>query len=71
MAVVDDIKIPGALSAVAALVKQNLANEMWAWYRDHENDTITTVKVWFINVKIHVHDIRVLFVILFGEPLRS
>jgi len=71
MAYIDQIQISGITSGVVNIARRSFAVELWKWYEEHRNDKITAIKVWFINVKIHVRDVRPLFVILFGEPSKS
>jgi len=71
MAAIDRVKIPGVVGVMVDIARNATANEMWKWYDEHKDDVITTVKVWFINIKIHVHELRPLFVMLFGEHTGS
>jgi hypothetical protein len=71
MAAIDNVNFPKLTGAVSDAVRALLAVEMWKWYEDHQNDKITTVRFWVINVTVHVHELRPLFVMLFGEPLGS
>ena len=41
----------------------------WEWYHHHADDTIIRRKILVFSVTIRVHDLRPLFVMLFGEEV--
>jgi hypothetical protein len=54
-------------SVIPAPILKFLGAFFWDWFRKNQNKTIYTVKVWIVKKAIKVADLRVLFVILFGE----
>jgi hypothetical protein len=68
MAAVDQVdvtalQIAGDESAIRALI----GGIFWAWFRDHQDQKVTTIKVWFISRTVYVRDLRAIFELLFGK----
>lgn len=52
---------------IVAAVKLEVNSLFWKWYREHENNHVVTVHLfWFVEKEIRVSDIHDVFVILFG-----
>lgn len=66
MAVLHQMRSLGATS-MQAQVAAELSPFFWGWYDAHSNDKILTVGLWFLRKTIRVRDVRMVFVLLFGE----
>ena len=70
MAVIDQINV-----AVVSSVSNNpdatrnvIAGQFWIWFDRHQEDRVTTVKIWLFHKTLYVRDLRPIFVMLFGDP---
>lgn len=60
------------LSGAAQLTPMQIAAlnaVFWEWYHRHADDMLLKRKVFLFSVTIRVHDLRPLFVMLFGEEV--
>jgi len=60
----------GFVENLIAMLRQELADDVWAWYRAHENDELVSLKVLgIVPVTVRVRHARKLFVTIAGpEP---
>lgn len=49
--------------------REFVANAFWAWFHDHRDDRVTTVRVWFFSKTLYVRDLYQIFILLFGPEL--
>jgi hypothetical protein len=49
--------------------KEVIATAFWGWFHSHQDDKVTTVKVWFFSKTVYVRDLRQIFILLFGPEL--
>ena len=50
-------------------VRDAISDDMWRWYREHEELKIIKVKKWFLSYTFRVRHCRFLFELLFGDEV--
>lgn len=71
MAAIDEMAV-GALATETNTerIKQLINNMFWSWYVLHQNNKVTTVRVWFISKTVYVRDLESVFTLLVGPNPR-
>ena len=50
-------------------IRSKISAIFWLWFYSHQDERVTTVKVWFISKTLYVRDLRSIFILLFGPEL--
>ncbi len=71
MAAIQEINLSGlnGLYVDEESKKEVIGRAFWAWFHAHQDNKVTTIKVWFFNKTVYVRDLRQIFVLLFGPEL--
>lgn len=64
MAVIHELQVPGVGSAARIA----LAVAFWAYYEEHKDERLFSVKFWIISKTVYWHDCYDVFVLIFGTP---
>lgn len=71
MAALDEMAVGRLSTETSPDTIKRIINEMfWNWYILHQNNKVTTVKVWFIKKTVYVRDLESVFVLLVGPNPR-
>ena len=69
MYAVEEVNVSGLVAGTNAEgIREEIAAIFWAWFNNHRDQKVTTVKFWFISKTVYVRDLYDLFVLLFGHP---
>jgi hypothetical protein len=67
MAAIDQVDVTALQVAGDETVVRALVGSMfWKWYHEHQDQKVTTIRVWFISKTVYVRDLQAIFVLLFG-----
>lgn len=70
MAIIQELDLTGIQNPqLRDGIRSIMAREFWNWFHQHQDDKVTTIKVWFLSKTVRVRDLRQIFVMLFGEPV--
>jgi hypothetical protein len=70
MAAIEEVNLLGLSSFAEDSDRRRIIGAaFWMWFHGHQDDKVTTIKVWFISRTVYVRDLRQIFVLLFGPEL--